>query len=132
MEEYSYLLINDDFGGFGLSEEAINEYNTLFLEKYGYSKQIHQYSRIRRHDMILLMVYHKLGERMNSSTSSLALCKIPTKYINHYRIDETDGKESIIILYDKYKVDMIDLVLDAGDLSDREKMIAVRKIMAIE
>lgn len=132
MEEYSYVLINDDFGGFSLSEEAIAEYNKILLEKYPNAKPIQQYSKLRRHDMVLLMVYHKLGEKMGSNGASLSLCKIPTKYINHYRIDETDGKECIIILYDKYRVDMIDVVLNAGDLSDREKMIAIRKIMAIE
>ncbi len=132
MEEYSYVLINDDFGGFSLSEEGLAEYNNILLEKYPDAKPIQQYSKLRRHDMVLLMVYHKLGERMGGNGASLSLCKIYTKYINHYRIDETDGKECIIILYDKYKVDMIDVVLNAGDLSDREKMIAIRKIMALE
>jgi hypothetical protein len=132
MKEYSDILINDDFGSFDISDEAVIEYNKRLLEKNPDAKPIQQYSLLRRHDPILIEVYHSLGERINNECSYIELYKIPTKYINHYRIDECDGKEFIIILYDKYKVDMIDVVLNASDLSDRERMIAIRKIMALE
>jgi hypothetical protein len=133
MEEYSYVLINGDFGGFGLSDIAIAEYNKRLLEINPDNKPIQQYSKLRRHDPILIELYNLLGkEGMNDKHSCLELVKIPTKYINHYKIREYDGNESVIILYDKYKIDIIDVVLNAGDLSDRERMIAIRKIMAIE
>lgn len=101
------IAYNACFGGFGLSNEAIE----LYLKKkgYKYTKLKPKYSwgscfdvtdpadfcdrDIERHDPILIDVIEELGELANGDCAKLAIEELDAG--TQYRIDEYDGNESI-------------------------------------
>lgn len=105
------IVINSDFGGFGLSDKAMELYLTRkglpFVKedwKFGSSnrfifmksddkKECYFESEIERNDPILIQVVEELGDEANGSYSSLKVVEIPddVKWI----IYEYDGIESI-------------------------------------
>lgn len=84
------IVLNKDYGGFGLSLEAVKLYNKLAgknLESYEISETV------KRHDPILVQVVETLGPQLASGKyASLA---IETIEGNKYIINEYDGLESI-------------------------------------
>lgn len=97
------VVINTSYGGFGLSDEAIElygKYNNLNLIKQGKSYYIdddyrnnfnHRY--IKRDDPILIRVVNELGDKANGKYSKLKIVEIPSDV--QYTIEEYDGDEWI-------------------------------------
>jgi hypothetical protein len=102
------IVINSDFGGFGLSDEAIREYAlkkgyTLVEEKCGQFGFTHFYKGeisddnlfwdrdIPRNDEDLVEIVENLGAAANGRFSSLKVVEIPED-VNWY-IEEYDGRE---------------------------------------
>lgn len=81
------VVINKCFGGFGLSNAALERYNELSDNPVGYDCQI---SRI---DPILVQVVEEMGELANSSCSELKVVEIPDDV--EWYIDDYDGIEKI-------------------------------------
>ena len=86
------IVINSDYGGFSLSEEAIKELG-LPYDGYGFD-----YTD-KRSDKKLVDVVEKLGERANGVCASLKVIKIPDGV--DWEIEEYDGKEWVS---EKHKV----------------------------
>jgi hypothetical protein len=84
------IVINKCFGGFGLSDKAVN----LYLEKKGGepSPDFRVYY-IDRTDPVLVDVVETLGEKANTKYSLLSVVEIPDGI--SYEIDEYDGVEHI-------------------------------------
>ena len=73
---------NDQFGGFGLSDEALS----LLSERKGIKFD-------PRHDPELINVISELGNKANTTVSSLVIKELSSPY---YKIVEVDGREKVI------------------------------------
>ena len=81
------VVINKCYGGFGLSDEALQLYNELS------GLSIKRETEIPRHDPHLVEVVERLGEAANSGFSELKVVDIPDDV--EYDICEYDGMEWI-------------------------------------
>lgn len=79
------VVINSCYGGYGLSEEAIQ----WLKNKYGDGVEN---DILERHDPRLVDCVETLGKKANGKFSKLTVVEIDS---NRYRIDEYDGYESI-------------------------------------
>lgn len=105
------VVINRDFGGFGLSHEAVLRYaelkgitltvvkndNSIVPYHYynGEQKEENYFCEydIPRDDPVLIQVIEELGELANGRFASLHICEIPED-VNWY-ISEYDGLEHV-------------------------------------
>ena len=108
------VVYNNDFGGYALSDKAINwlsEHGSDRTKKFIAKKRIEANNRtindstkifyvmdavrnfLERHDPDLVAVVEALGKEVNDTFSSLAIEEIE---VDMYSIDEYDGKETII------------------------------------
>ena len=107
------LVINSDYGGFGLSHEAILRYFELIGAKprieerptsiipyYYYVDDEFWYDdKIDRADPALVQVVEELGEKANGRCAKLKVVDIPDDI--EYYIDEYDGIESV---HEKHRI----------------------------
>ena len=84
------IVINKCFGGFGLSDDAIDLYKILTGTPS--VKDVYDWA-IPRDDAILIQIVEQLGERANSRYGELAIVEIPDDV--EWHIHEYDGMEHI-------------------------------------
>lgn len=102
------IVINSDFGGFGLSDEAMELYLTrkglpfvkedwkfgrFIFMKPDNKKECYFESEIERNDPVLVQLVEELGDEANGLYSSLKIVEIPDDvkwYVHDY-----DGIESV-------------------------------------
>lgn len=85
------IVYNACYGGFGLSEKAINRYWQI----KGEPAPNDWYDRdVDRADPILVQVVEELGKEANGYCAKLVIDELPSGTL--YRIDEYDGLESIM------------------------------------
>ncbi len=82
------ICINTCFGGFGLSDEA--------LQMLGFKTR---YPLISRTDPRLIEVVNTLGKAANGHCARLAIVDIPDEATD-WEIDEYDGSEGVIYVLD--------------------------------
>jgi hypothetical protein len=105
------IVINDDWGGFSLSDKAIERYAELaginlvkqvkddsFWGAYYYNDEIKNENlfsdyEISRDDGFLIQVVEELGEEANGSHASLKVVEIPENV--EWEINDYDGVEHI-------------------------------------
>jgi hypothetical protein len=103
------IVINGDFGGFGLSNEAVEFYGKLaqlnlvaqtdkhdFVNYYRDSindDNYFSYYDIKRDDPILVQVVEQLGDLANTKYSNLKVVEIPNNV--EWYISEYDGIEHV-------------------------------------
>jgi hypothetical protein len=75
------IVINTCFGGFGLSQEAMNRYR----------KEKGATGRISRDDEVLVKIVEELGTKANGFYSELKIVEIPDDV--KWCIEECDGRE---------------------------------------
>lgn len=82
-----YIVINKCYGGFGLSDRAINEYKKLsgITDKDFYDRDV------ARDDPYLVKVVKELGSRANGDHANLKIVEIPGDV--DWEISEYDGME---------------------------------------
>lgn len=93
MSETVKIAYNNCFGGFSLSEEAIELY-----KKLSGNESYDDYRPNDRKDPILIQVIETLGSKANGSCAELAIATINKG--DKYRIDEYDGNESVMTVDD--------------------------------
>lgn len=98
---YSHIVINNCYGGFGISNLGL--YYTIYLalknnmnideikDRYFYT------SEIPRDDKFLVEAVVNLGKRANGLCAKLVIHKLNRKYENKYLIDGSDGCEQIVL-----------------------------------
>ena len=112
-EEQIEVLYNGCYGGWVISDEAIQLYNLKMLEKDSsiqpfIKKNKYSFCKSGRDDPILVQIYHEIGKKINGdSASKICIETIPKKYKNYYEITEYDGFESIVINEIKYEYDTL-------------------------
>jgi hypothetical protein len=92
-----------DYGGFGLSHEAIARYSELkdlgltrIEGHWSYPDGEWFYDReITRHDSVLAQVVEELGREADGPFAELCIREVPDG--SRYRIQEYDGFESVIL-----------------------------------
>ena len=84
------VVYNKCYGGFGLSDEAME----MYKDRSNLKGDICQYE-MKRHDEVLVEVVEELGER------SWGMCaKLRIEEVNGvYRIEEYDGYETVMTSY---------------------------------
>jgi len=99
------IVYNRDYGGFGLSDKAIQRYSdlkglTLLRNENGTwdlpTGQWFEDSDLDRHDHALVQVVEELGEEANAEYSDLRIREVPDG--SKYRIHDYDGAELVILL----------------------------------
>lgn len=81
------VVINECYGGFGLSDEAVEKYMALS----GQTEKDFAHRDIPRDDPYLVQVVRELGEKANGSHAKLKIVEIPGDVSWH--IAEYDGNE---------------------------------------
>ena len=81
------VVINNCYGGFGLSERAVQRYEELSGKAFPEMSW-----DVSRHDTVLVQVVEELGDESNGENAALTVEEIPG---NRYRIEEYDGIETI-------------------------------------
>jgi len=95
----SKIVYNACYGGFGLSEKAINRYWEIKGAPVPDDFSAYDLEGDRS-DPVLVQVVEELGEEVNSWASKLVIRELPAGTL--YRIDEYDGFESVCT-QDDYK-----------------------------
>jgi hypothetical protein len=85
------IVYNACFGGFGLSDKAVERYREL-------TGQVADRWNINRADPALAQVVEELGDEANTRFSDLQIADVPAG--TKYRIDEYDGNESVMTIDD--------------------------------
>jgi hypothetical protein len=84
-----YVVINNHYGGFGLSLDAEREYCRLEgIDPYEFGAE-----NVRRDDLYLVKVVREMGDKANGKFASLKIVEIPADV--DWQIEEYDGKEWI-------------------------------------
>jgi hypothetical protein len=84
------VVYNACYGGFGLSQEAMDRYTELSGVTDFYARDL------RRSDPFLVQVVEELGEDANDGFSNLAIRDVPVG--TYWRIDEYDGFERVMTM----------------------------------
>jgi hypothetical protein len=82
-----YVVINTDFGGFGLSDQAMD----LFKKRSGITDGDFYDHDIARDDPVLVQIVRELGAEADSKFANLKIVEIPA-YVE-WEIGEYDGRE---------------------------------------
>ena len=111
VDEMTKVVYNACYGGFSLSDEAVEMYLNLkglkytkIKEEWGSSSydveenKVFYDRRIERDDPVLVQVVEKLGDKANGECAKLYIEDIPKGTL--YRITEYDGYELIETKYD--------------------------------
>ena len=110
------VLYNACYGGFGFSPAALELYQTYNPTKFKMEPD--------RTDPIMIRVVKELGDRANSTFSSIKITKIPKKFQNHFEISEYDGSECVVINHRKYQIDRVREILNLNSAAkEKLKMI---------
>lgn len=127
------ILYNSCYGGWRLSKKAIILYNDKMKKINPEYKPIscndNHHSLLKRHDPILIEIYHELGDEFNDQYSCSKLMKIPKIYEKYYTITEYDGLEYISIDKDKYKLDKIKQIIINEEILNDEKIKYISEII---
>lgn len=81
------VIINSCYGGYGISDIALERYNFITSKEI-----VHEYD-ISRTDPILIQIIEELGDKANSQYSKLKIVEIPNN--TDYTIENYDGLEHI-------------------------------------
>jgi len=126
MNNQTEVLYNRCYGGFSISDEAVNELKKR-LPNENITKTLFNFNRTHP---VILEVYHLLGsERFSGKHARIEVEYINTKYKDHIRIREYDGVEDIEIDINSYKLYKIGEIINSTSLSDSQKIKEINTIM---
>ena len=129
IEDTIGVLINNCYGGFKISEKALDLYNKKKSELDSNHKPITE-NCIDRDDPILVEIYNELQKDFNGANySNIIVENIPKKYKKCYNIHNYDGQETILINLEKYKLDTIKMITSRIDLNSDEKINEINKVL---
>jgi len=119
----SYTVVyNARYGGFGMSKEALAEYNRLT------SRCIEHADGIERDDPVLIQLVQTMPHTINDKNSSLKMKEFPMKYKSCLKWHDYDGKETVSINYELYLIFAIKHVKDDARLSSDEKIARIHEL----
>ena len=92
------VVYNNRYGGFGMNQYGLEEYNRRTLHNITYADVID------RSDPILIEIVETMGKDVNDKNSRLAIKEFPIKYKSFLKWHDYDGNETVQIDYDKYLI----------------------------
>ena len=119
-----YIMYNTCYGGFSVSEAALEEYRRQCPE----AQEVSCYS-VERHDPVMVGIVQRMGERANGQCAKINLKEISAEYLGFYEIDAYDGMEHVIIQYDKFKLDCIKSLLKDKVLNKADKLARIAAVV---
>ena len=120
------VLVNECYGGFGLSKVAETAVQTLFDRK---DKGPYDEFTLKRHDEDLISAVVTIGlDDSSNKYSRLCIKYIPAEFIDSYYIDEYDGFEGVKLDYKKYLMTQLDLIMENVELTSDQKIEEVNKV----
>ena len=142
------VLYNNQYGGFGYSRKAIEEYNKrvpagaakiktgtgqgifsqALLGKSEVDQEIYVHE-IDRGDPLMVQVCKDLGNDANETYSMIAIAQVPRKFEKHYYIGEYDGLESVQIDFKRYQLDTIKSIVSDGTIASQVQVEMVRDVL---
>ena len=127
------VMVNTCFGGFGLSEAAMNEYHRRCLSKAreGGEENSLEYG-ISRHDPVMVQIVREMGLLASDRYAKVCLEMIPAQYVHHYSIREYDGMESVKVHRNAYKVEAARAILRDRMLSKVDKLTRLAAVLNAE
>ena len=128
------LMVNECYGGFGFSREALDAYAVRKREAHqgqpsGQDCSSYYSFQIERHDPIMVQIVKEMGDRAWGVCASITIQTIPAQYIRHYVIEEFEGAEQIVIQYAKYKLDSAKSLLHNPNLTRAEKLARLSALL---
>ena len=118
------VMINECYGGFSVSNSAINEYRKRCPEK----EAVCNYD-VDRDDAVMIQIFKEMGERANGKHAQIKLQQIPARYARHYSIGEYDGLEHVVIHYNAYKIHAAKEILSDKNLTKSEKLTRISTVL---
>ena len=88
------VVYNDCWGGFGLSNKAME----IYFRRKGEVTPVGLFRNICRWDPILIEIVEELGEEANAKYANLKIWNVPKG--ERFRIDEYDGLERVMLVSD--------------------------------
>ena len=129
-EETIEILFNSYYGGFYPSNKATELYNMRIQEMNLDFIPIKTCLHIKRHDKLLVQIFHELGEEFtNMKCNTIETYIILKKYENYYNIDKYEGIEYVSIDINKYRLDKISEILVSNNNND-DKINEINIIMS--
>ena len=121
------VMVNRCYGGFGLSEAAMDEYR----RRRPLAEDVVYYD-IERDDPLMVQIVRELGARANGPHAQIELERIPAVYARHYSIHEYDGLEHVVLHRNAYRVDTARAILRDRHLTPKEKLWRVAAVLGHE
>ena len=115
------VVYNNRYGGFGMSQRGLDEYNRRTIQNISYA------AIIDRSDPILIELVESMGKDVNDEHSMLAIKEFPIKYKSFLKWHEYDGNELVQIDYDTYLIHHIRVVKDEM-ISPFEKIVRIEQL----
>ena len=118
------IVINTCYGGFGISEWALDQFKDR-ARADGYIP------KLERTDELLIELIKTHGSKVNGPFSSLIIQYMPHDYFinNCYRIDEYDGVETLILLHEKYKLKKINEIIENEKASASDRIENIKQLL---
>jgi hypothetical protein len=142
------VLYNNQYGGFGYSDEALKEYNKrvpagMAKIKVGTGQGIFSQAllgnsevagekhahEIDRGDPLMVQVCKDLGDEANKKHAKIAIAQVPRKFEKHYFIGEYDGLESVQINFKGYQLDTIKSIVLDDTIPSQVQVEMVRDVL---
>ena len=125
------VLYNACYGGFGISQLAVDEFNRRNKLQNPDAIDISQYYNVDnyRTNLLFIEIYQEFGKKFNEEYSKVQLEYIHSKYANFYEIGEYDGLERIVINYDAYTVNEIKNIIKNDEFNDIKKVFEIELLL---
>jgi hypothetical protein len=125
MTDLTEIMLNVCYGGFGLSNEAMEEYRRRCPGKDDVEDD-----SIDRHDSVMVNIVKEIGTRSaGAAFAEIRLVSIPSQYVKYYSINEYDGNESVTIHYNRYKINSAKETLQDPTLTKSDKLERLSAIL---
>lgn len=112
------VIINDSYGGWRLSQQAVDLYNQRTNQNHTYKTLTNDF----REDLILINIVKELGPLASGYYASLKVVDVVKDY---YVIDEYDGLETVHFA-DILCANMVDKIVMDNTSTDQEKIHILR------
>jgi multidrug efflux pump subunit AcrB len=80
----------------------------------------------------MVQIVREMGSGASGRYSHVELEDIPAEYVEHYIIQEYDGRESLVIQYDAYKVDTAKSILKDQTITLKQRLARVSAVLNAE
>ena len=125
---YSASVLNRCYGGFAVSDFAMDLYGKRYKEKFG--KEFKDSNQdLRRDDAILIDLVKEYPDRVSRSYSKLMLAYYPKKYHGFFRCFEEDGNEYGDINVEAYKLYNINAIVKSTLNDDSNKIQQINAVL---